>query len=110
MAGDALVSSDGCMIWTYQRDVQRDSTMPPRTKRTYNLTEETVRRVRELASDYEVAPSQDAVVELAVDRLYRDAREQEESGLWAAAAEDLAFRREVGEIAAAFDDTGPWPA
>ena len=82
----------------------------PRTKRTYNLSEQTVRRVRELAADYEVAPSQDAVVELAIDRLYRDAREQEEGGLWAEAASDPAFRREVAELATTFDDAGPWPA
>lgn len=84
--------------------------MPPRTKRTYNLSQETVRRVRELASDYDSASSQDAVVELAVDRLYRDARERAEGDLWAAAARDPCLQREVAEIATAFDDAGPWPA
>ena len=84
--------------------------MPPRTKRTYNLSQETVRRVRELASDYDAAPSQDAVVELAVDRLYRAAREQSEGDRWTAAATDPVFQQEVTEIAAAFDDAGPWPA
>jgi hypothetical protein len=48
--------------------------MSARTKRTYNLSSATVRRVREMAERYGVAPTQDAVVELAVDELERRLR------------------------------------
>jgi hypothetical protein len=80
-----------------------------RLKRTYNLSQETVRRVRELAAEYSVAPSQDAVVELAIDRLYRDAREQGEAVMWAAAAEDPHFRQEMSGLAATYGDVDTWP-
>jgi hypothetical protein len=78
-------------------------------KRTYNLSPETVRRVRELSMDYFVAPSQDAVVELAIDRLYRDSRELAEAAKWAAAAEDPQFRQEMSRLAAAYRDIETWP-
>jgi hypothetical protein len=45
-----------------------------RVKRTYNLPEETVLAVRELSEQYGLAPTQDAVVELAVDELRRHLR------------------------------------
>lgn len=83
--------------------------MGNRVKRTYNLSETTLRRVRELASDYGVAGSQDAVVELAVDRLYSQLREQQEAEQWAAAAQDPEFRAEMAAIAAAFGDAESWP-
>jgi mRNA-degrading endonuclease toxin of MazEF toxin-antitoxin module len=44
--------------------------MAASVKRTYNLDPRTVRRVREMAEQYGVAPSQDAVIELAVDVSY----------------------------------------
>jgi hypothetical protein len=47
-----------------------------RIKRTCNLSESTVRRVRELAGDFGVARSQDAVVELAVEQLYAQMRDR----------------------------------
>ena len=84
--------------------------MTARAKRTYNLSAETVRRVRELASEYGVAASQDGVVELAVDRLFREAVGRAEADRWAEAAQDPAFRAEAAEIAAVFDDSERWPA
>ena len=82
--------------------------MPPRTKRTYSLRPETVRRVRELAARY--GSSQDAVVDRAVEELERGRRDEDEAQAWAHAAEDPDFRREAAEIAATFDERDRWPA
>jgi hypothetical protein len=83
-----------------------------RTKRTYNLSPATVRRVRELAETYGVAPSQDAVIELAVDELDRRLREEREAALWEQAATDAEFKQEAQEIQAAYRsaDRETWPA
>jgi hypothetical protein len=83
--------------------------MSGRVKRTYNLSEATVRRVRELAGDYGAAKSQDAVVELAVDRLYSQLRDLEEAAKWTEAAQDPEFRAEIAEIAADLGDRETWP-
>jgi hypothetical protein len=86
--------------------------MPARVKRTYNLAPATVRRVREMAERYRVAPSQDAVVELAVDELERRLHDAEEAQAWEAAASDPAFAAEVEETEAAYRaaDRETWPA
>ena len=81
-----------------------------RMKRTYNLDEATVRHVREMSADYGVADSQDAVVELAVERLYRDALDRAERDRWAEAAVDAAFLAEIREIAVDLDGDESWPA
>lgn len=86
------------------------TSMAMRTKRTYNLSPVTVNRVRELAETYDAASSQDRVVELAVDRLYREVRERDEATAWANAAEDPEFRSEMRDIAAAYGDRESWPA
>ncbi|HEY4632969.1 MAG TPA: hypothetical protein VIH00_03545 [Candidatus Limnocylindrales bacterium] len=85
--------------------------MAATVKRTYNLAPETVRRVRELAADYHVAPSQDAVVELAVDELDRRLREAREADAWEAARLDAAFAAEAGDLEAAYGsaDAETWP-
>lgn len=82
--------------------------MPPRTKRTYSLRPETVRRVRELAARY--GSSQDAVVDRAVEEFERGRRDEDEAQAWARAAEDPDFRRESAEIADAYDEPDRWPA
>jgi hypothetical protein len=79
-------------------------------KRTYNLSPETVRRVRELAEGYGAATSQDGVVELAIERLYRDVVDREESERWSRAADDPDFRQEMSDIDRAYGDRGSWPA
>jgi predicted kinase len=86
--------------------------MSSKVKRTYNLDPGTVRRVRELSEQYGVAPSQDAVVELAVDELERRLREQRESDAWAAATADNAYRAEVADLATAYEtaDRETWPS
>ena len=80
-----------------------------RTKRTYNLAEPTVRRVRELCEKYGAAPTQDGVVDLAVERLYLEARERAEAERWAAAAEDPEFQREVRDVALDLRGAESWP-
>lgn len=84
--------------------------MATRTKRTYNLPEGTVRRVRELAAGGFVGSSQDAVVEAAVDRLYEQVRADEEARAWASAAADPEFRAEMTGVARDLDDPDAWPA
>ena len=84
--------------------------MATRTKRTYNLAEATVRRVRELADPYGTYRTQDQVVDAAVERLYRATRDGIEEAQWAEAAADPEFRSEAASIAMAFDDRDTWPA
>jgi len=84
--------------------------MTTRIKRTYNLQAATVGRVRELSADYGLADSQDAVVELAIERLFQEARDRVESDRWAAAAVDPAFVAEMREVAADLDGEDAWPA
>lgn len=85
--------------------------MATRVKRTYNLDPRTVHAVRELADRYDVAPSQDAVVELAVDELRRRLIERDESAAWERAATDPGYQAEVQEIDEAFRaaDRETWP-
>ena len=83
--------------------------MNTRIKRTYNLSPQTVRRVAELAETYGVARSQDAVVDVAIDRLYEDAREHEDAELWANAANDPEFQAEIRQIERDFAGSELWP-
>lgn len=82
--------------------------MSSKTKRTYNLPVETVNQVRELVGQYGTS-SQDAVVELAVERLFREARDLDEAARWAAAAGDPEFQDEMRAIASDFGDATTWP-
>lgn len=86
--------------------------MSERVKRTYNLSGTTVRRVREMAERYGVAPSQDAVVELAVDELERRLRDASEAADWERAASDPSFQAEVADFETALRtaDRETWPA
>jgi hypothetical protein len=85
------------------------SNRPKRTKRTYNLAAPTVHRVRELAEVYGASPTQDGVVDLAVERLYLELREQAEGDRWAAAATDSDFQREMREIERDLRYAESWP-
>ncbi len=80
-----------------------------RTKRTYNLAERTIRRVRELSEVYGAASTQDAVVDLAVERLYMELREKQEAETWARAGTDPAFRREMRAIDRDLRASESWP-
>ena len=83
--------------------------MERRTKRTYRLTDRAQARVREMAGEYGVGGSQDAVVELAVDRLFREVEAAAETRRWEAAAGDAEFRREATDLAKDFADSDIWP-
>jgi hypothetical protein len=84
--------------------------MEIRSKRTYRLSERAQARVREMAGEYGVGGSQDAVVELAVDRLYREVEAAAESQRWAAAASDPAFTTEMTDLEREFSSSETWPA
>jgi len=86
--------------------------MAAKQKRTYNLAPGTVRAVRELADEYHAAPTQDAVIELAVDELQRHFRETAEASVWEAAGGDASFIGEAEEIEKAYQsaDRETWPA
>ena len=86
--------------------------MPSKVKRTYNLSPATVRRVREMAEEYRVAPSQDAVIELAVDELERRLRDEREADAWEQAASDPHFTEESNALADAYRsaDRETWPS
>jgi hypothetical protein len=94
-------------------DTQNDVCEPAivlKTKRTYNLSRRTIETVQALARR-KVAPTQDALVELAVDELARHVREADEAETWAAAAGDRQFAAEAAELEAACGDADPatWP-
>ena len=106
-----MVSPAWVSIDTHIRTCQA-AAMAKRMKRTYNLAPATVRRVREMAEEYGIAASQDAVVELAVDELERRLREGRESAAWEAAASDPDFQAEVDDLSAGYRsaDRETWPA
>ena len=66
--------------------------------------------LRELSADYGLADSQDAVVELAIERLYQEALDRVEAERWTAAAASPAFVEEMCGVAADLDIDGLWPA
>ncbi len=80
-----------------------------RTKRTYNLAEQTVRRVRELSEKYGAAPTQDGVVDLAVERLYLELRERAEGERWGEAATNPTFQDEIKLIERDLRYAESWP-
>lgn len=86
--------------------------MEGKQKRTYNLSAATVRTVKELAGEYRVAGSQDAVVELAVRELRRRVRDEAEGLAWERATRDPEFRAEVEAIETDYTaaDAETWPA
>ena len=81
-------------------------------KRTYNLSPRTVSLVRHLAEESHVAPTQDAVVEAAIQSLGRRVRDEEHARQFAACARDPEFQREMAAIGAEFeaDDRAAWGA
>ena len=84
--------------------------MSGRAKRTYNLDPSTVHRVRELAGLPDVAPSQDGVVDLAVERLYLEVQARREADAWETAANDPVFTSEMTGIVTDYRDGEAWPA
>ena len=88
----------------------KNGSMSSRTKRTYNLSADAVAHVRDLAARGDLATSQDAVVEMAIEQLYRQVRDREEAALWALASRDPAFQRERRTLATELDGPTEWPA
>jgi len=85
--------------------------MTTKTKRTYNLSPEAVAHVRALAARGDLAPSQDAIVEMAIEQLYREVQDREETACWSMAASDEAFRDEMRTLASELDGLpAGWPA
>jgi hypothetical protein len=82
-----------------------------KVKRTYNLSEETVNTVRELVERHHVAPSQDALVELALTDFILALRHAREAELFAQAAADPELAAEAALLAAevAAADRETWP-
>lgn len=73
-----------------------------KVKRTYNLSEQTIRTVRAISRQYGFAGTQDAVVETAVAELERQLRYAEEARLWESAGDDPAFQAEMTDLEAAY--------
>jgi hypothetical protein len=82
-----------------------------KTKRTYNLSRRTIATVQTLVAEHGIAPTQDALVELAVDELARHVREADEADAWASAASDPEFAGEVDTLEALYRtvDRETWP-
>ncbi len=82
-----------------------------KTKRTYNLSRRTIAAVQKLVVDRRLAPTQDALVELAIDELERRVREADEAEAWTQAAADPEFAAEAHELEALYQaaDRGTWP-
>jgi len=94
-------------------DTQDDVCKAPivlKTKRTYNLSRRTIETVQALA-ERNVAPTQDALVELAVDERARHVLEADEAEAWTAAAADPEFAAEAAELEAVYGDAAAetWP-
>lgn len=85
------------------------ATSPKRAKRTYNLSERAIHRVRDLAQRETLPPTQDAVVEVAIDRLYEAVTYAEEEARWDGAMADPEFVQEVGDLARLYDAGETWP-
>jgi hypothetical protein len=53
---------------------------------------------------------QEGVVELAIERLYRERREHDETAQWARASEDPAFIEDMKGVDRTYRDLESWPA
>ncbi|MFZ0216384.1 MAG: hypothetical protein WAM30_10665 [Candidatus Dormiibacterota bacterium] len=82
-----------------------------KVKRTYQLSSDTVEAVRKLVQQEHAAPSQDALVETALQEYIQRRRYQDESAVWAVAANDPSFREEVAQLEEEFQtaDRAIWP-
>ncbi len=80
-------------------------------KRTFNLSEQTVTAVRELVEQRHVAPTQDALVEMALTDFFLALRHAEEARLFAEAAKEPELVAESALLEAEFAtaDRETWP-
>jgi hypothetical protein len=107
---DSVYSTPIHVLIDTQHDVC-EAAVVLKTKRTYNLSRRTIETVQTLVADRQVAPTQDALVELAVDELARHVREADEGDAWAEAAADPEFAAEAADLEAAYRaaDAETWP-
>lgn len=84
--------------------------MSAKTKRTYNISQDAVATVKRLVEEEHLAPSQDALVEQAINDLARRVRDADDARLWQEAAADSDFQTESRQIDAEFspDDLHAW--
>jgi hypothetical protein len=82
-----------------------------KVKRTYNLSEATVATVRELVENEHVAPSQDALVEMALADFFMALRYREEARRFEEARDDPEIAAEVALLEQEFRgaDRETWP-
>jgi hypothetical protein len=82
-----------------------------KVKRTYRLRPSTVEAVREMVEGRRVAPTQDAVVEMAIEDLVLALRLADEAEQYAAAASDPTLRMEAKTLDRDFAplDAETWP-
>jgi len=82
-----------------------------KTKRTYNLAAETVATVRTLVEQRHLAPSQDALVEMALADFFMSVRHAEEARRFAQATQDPEIVRELTLLEREFQtaDREHWP-
>ena len=80
-------------------------------KRTYNLPASTVATGRELVVERHLAPSQDALVEMALADLFMALRHADEARLFAQAATDPEIAAELALLEGEFRgaDMESWP-
>jgi hypothetical protein len=84
------------------------ASMANRSRRTYNLSSDAIAHVRDLAARGDIATSQDGIVELAIEQLYREVRDREEAALWALASQDAAFRVEMRALDSELGEPDEW--
>jgi hypothetical protein len=82
-----------------------------KAKRTYNLSPATIDAVRRLVEEQHLAPSQDALVEMALADFFMAIRHEEEARRFAEAAEDPEIKAELDLLEAEFAsaDRETWP-
>ncbi len=82
-----------------------------KVKRTYRLPRTTVEAVRDMVERRRVAPTQDALVEMAIEDLAMALRLADEAEQYAAAVGDVALRREAEALDRDFVplQTESWP-
>ena len=82
-----------------------------RIKRTYNLRADTVAAVRELVEERRLAPSQDALVEMALEDFFMAVRHADEARQFAEAVRDPEIAREITALEREFQtaDREIWP-
>jgi len=82
-----------------------------KVKRTYNLSEQTVTTVREMVEQHHVAPTRDALVEMALTDFFMALRHADEARVYREAANDPELAAELALLEAEFAtaDRETWP-